>query len=93
MPIRLMRLTPRRANLRILFSLFSDNLCMPTIDEAQAWLGNALHPTSEWQCGIACASFAGPGSETRLTTMGTARRPVKTGPEVEVVFRESRMLR
>ena len=39
MPIRLMRLTPRRANLRILFSLFSDNLCVPTMDEAQAWLG------------------------------------------------------
>ena len=70
--IRLMRLTPTRANLRILFSLLSHNLWVPTIGEAQAWLGNALHPTSRWQCGIACASFAGPGSETRLTAMSTA---------------------
>src|SRR5215510_13903257 len=31
-----------------------------------------LHPTCRWQCGTACASLAGPGSETRLTIMSTA---------------------
>src|SRR5262249_6690407 len=59
------RLTLAHLHLRLL--LRPGRLYLP-----HAKTDTTLHPPSKWQCGMNCASFAGPWGATRLTAISTA---------------------